>query len=648
MATVAAAACGSCGAPGVSSDRAAPNDNRTPGGTLRDGAFEIALVARAAPWWGEGFYPEGDDSVVTVLAFAEEGSTATIPGPLVRVPEGTEMRITVRNDIPGQFRIGLPYPARRDEGMSALADSVLVVHGLRAGTVEDDTLHVRRGEVREIRYRAERPGTYLYRGAASRRTIDAWAGRDAQLAGAIVVDSAGAVPDPEERIFVITMLDQYPDSSLPPPHFDLFRRAINGRSWPHTERLDHEVGDTLRWRWVNASFEIHPMHLHGFHYRVTATGDGVSETIYPGDRAPLAVTHHVPPGGTFRMEWVPERQGNWIVHCHLLDHIVPVMERDDGAASSDMHDLEQHPLDAMAGLVLGITVSDDTPAPGDPGPARRLRLLAQEGRASDALAREARLDTDSVVRGFVLQAGAEPPVDSVARPGSPLVLTRGESTEITVVNRLTEPTTVHWHGLELESVYDGVAGWSRTESRVAPLIAPGDSFAVRIAPPRAGTFIYHTHMDETAQLMQGMAGPFIVLEPGSTFDRSRDLVFLLGGQTDGPFPVSINGAREPDTLDLRVGTEYRIRVINITGAANVDLTLASDDGPVRWRPLARDGADLPAALRTEEAALLRTSAGETYDFLWTPLEPGDVELVGRYERIFEQEHGSVRQAIRVR
>ena len=44
-------------------------------------------------------------------------------------------------------------------------------------------------------------------------------------------------------------------------------------------------------------------------------------------------------------------------------------------------------------------------------------------------------------------------------PGPVLVLTRGEPVEITLVNRMTEPTAIHWHGIELESYDDGVPGW---------------------------------------------------------------------------------------------------------------------------------------------------------------------------------------------
>jgi FtsP/CotA-like multicopper oxidase with cupredoxin domain len=59
-----------------------------------------------------------------------------------------------------------------------------------------------------------------------------------------------------------------------PPGDDVLELAINGRSWPHTERLHYKVGETVRWRWLNGSFSQHPMHLHGFHFRTTAPGTG--------------------------------------------------------------------------------------------------------------------------------------------------------------------------------------------------------------------------------------------------------------------------------------------------------------------------------------------------------------------------------------
>lgn len=620
---------------------AVPNDNRTPAGTLRDGVLELDLEARLARWEGEGSNlaeAAPNPSIVTVLGFAEQGGPVRIPGPLIRVPQGTEVRVRVRNSIPDSLPIGLPGPVLRTEGMRTMADPVLTVRGLRAGTVADDTVHVPRGEVREVRYRVDEPGTYFYWATPAGRTMRSWTGRDAQLAGAIVVDPEGTTPDPEERIFVITMIDQLPDTLPGAPPDDMFRRAINGRSWPDTERFHYAVGDTLRWRWINASFDQHPMHLHGFHYRILARGDGVSETVFPEDEQPLVVTEHMTAGSTFRMEWVPTRAGNWIFHCHTLDHVVPVIERDEKERAHDLHDPEQHALDAMAGLVLGLTVSDDGSVESDTVPDQRLRLVALEEHPDDS----------TTVRGFALAKGTEPAASAPSVPGPPLLLTRGERTEITVVNRISEPTTIHWHGLELESVFDGVAGWSRTGSRIAPLIAPGDSFTVRITPPRAGTFIYHAHMDETDQLAQGMAGPFIVLEPGERFDPEVDRIFLIGGQLEGDYPVTINGHRDPPPGTFRAGTEYRLRFVQISTGHAIDLELTKDGAPLRWRAHAKDGADLPPALRVEGDAEIHTNTGQTFDFLWTPEEPGDATLALRWELFFEAREGVLRQTFRVR
>ena len=104
-------------------------------------------------------------------------------------------------------------------------------------------------------------------------------------------------------------------------------------------------------------------------------------------------------------------------------------------------------------------------------------------------------------------------------PGPTLVLTRGEPVEITLVNRLPEGTAIHWHGMELESYYDGVHGFSGAGQRVTPLIEPGGSFVVRFTPPRTGTFMYHTHMHDPRQLTSGLYGAMLVVEPDETVRR---------------------------------------------------------------------------------------------------------------------------------
>ena len=291
--------------PGVAP--AEPNDNRAAAGSERRGVRSVHLEARLAAW-----RPDLDvDSALTVQAFAEAGGAPRIPGPLLRVREGDELRVTVRNSIP---------------------DSTLVVHGLRAGTAADDTIAVAPGAVRELRVTAGAPGTYLYWGTTTGSTLGVRWDRDAQLTGAIVVDPRGAAPDTAERVFVMTTTDVYPDSSDPRRRGttdDAWEIAINGRSWPHTERLAHAVGDTVRWRWLNGTYRSHPMHLHGFHFAVTARGNGRADTAYAAGAAQVVVTELMPVGATMAMRWTPTRAGNWLFHCHMAAHMTPWPPRPD-------------------------------------------------------------------------------------------------------------------------------------------------------------------------------------------------------------------------------------------------------------------------------------------------------------------------------
>jgi FtsP/CotA-like multicopper oxidase with cupredoxin domain len=112
-------------------------------------------------------------------------------------------------------------------------------------------------------------------------------------------------------------------------------------------------------------------------------------------------------------------------------------------------------------------------------------------------------------------------------PGPPLILTRGQPTAIRVVNQLSEALAVHWHGIELESYYDGGPGWSGSGRQLLKPIAPGRSFVVQLTAPRAGTFIYHTHIDDVKQLSSGLYGPLIVLPPGEKFDPETDRVLVI-------------------------------------------------------------------------------------------------------------------------
>jgi manganese oxidase len=253
---------------------------------------------------------------------------------------------------------------------------------------------------------------------------------------------------------------------------------------------------------------------------------------------------------------------------------------------------------------------------------RRIRLLVRRNGGG----------TDSTPYfGFALQESAgEPPPDSGLHLGPPLLLVRGQPVSVTVVNALDEPTAVHWHGIELESYFDGVAGFSGDGRRVSPLIAPRDSFEARFTPPRAGTFIYHTHVDEERQQPAGLAGPIIVLEPGARYDPATDHAVLITSPwawADQQRAVMVNGSLTPTPLVLRAGVTHRLRFVNMTvRRPALRVELRRDTTLLAWRTVAKDGADLPAARQVVVPARRTIAIGQTFDVELTPATPGELWL----------------------
>jgi len=178
----------------------------------------------------------------------------------------------------------------------------------------------------------------------------------------------------------------------------------------------------------------------------------------------------------------------------------------------------------MSGLVLGIYV--------EPGAARARSAAAKRPPRDIRLLVQSSPHRYGPLAGFgyvVQRGGVAPALDSIEVPGPVLVLRRGEPVRITVVNHLAEATAVHWHGIELESFPDGVPGWSGTPGRIMPPIQPGASFAAEFVPPRAGTYIYHTHANEQLQLGSGLYGPLLVVDSARRYDPETEKLIVVGG-----------------------------------------------------------------------------------------------------------------------
>jgi multicopper oxidase len=332
------------------------------------------------------------------------------------------------------------------------------------------------------------------------------------------------------------------------------------------------------------------------------------------------------------MEWSPQHAGRWLYHCHFQAHIstderlptlaqwmaTPASEPKAGTVAHAEHDAMGGMRD-MAGLVLMINVKAPASAPKSTAAAapRKLDLVIEPNAAGG----KTHTFSCSVRDGKKIVASEDKLV------GPPIFVTRGEPTEITVLNHLNVATTIHWHGIELDSYYDGVIGGGAGD-QVTPAIQPGASFVARFTPDRAGTFIYHTHAADPDQLSGGVYGGLIVLEPGESFDGDHDKLLVIGARDAGFFTkhITVNGSEEFSPLRLNRGINYRLRLINMAPNLAANVLLGSQEHPATWREVSKDGANVPLRLGKPGDAVLHIASGETYDFEFKSDIAGEIPL----------------------
>lgn len=164
-------------------------------------------------------------------------------------------------------------------------------------------------------------------------------------------------------------------------------------------------------------------------------------------------------------------------------------------------------------------------------------------------------------------------------PGPTIRVRNGQRVRLRFTNNLPEPTTVHWHGVDVPNAMDGVPDVTQKA------IEPGKSFTYEFTarpagdPNGSGTFLYHSHVDEDRQMPVGLYGALII-DPASGPSRvpERTLTFsewtadAASGRTRGvmqmegmlPNFFTINGKSYPDTapIDVKAGQLVRFRLVN--------------------------------------------------------------------------------------
>ncbi len=159
-------------------------------------------------------------------------------------------------------------------------------------------------------------------------------------------------------------------------------------------------------------------------------------------------------------------------------------------------------------------------------------------------------------------------------PGPTIEAVEGDRVRFLVTNKLSEPTTIHWHGLFLPNGMDGVGGLTQ------PHIPPGKTFVYEFPLRQDGTFMYHTHSDEMLQMAMGLMGMFIIHPRTLENPRiDRDFCIMLHAWDIDPGTYAVNPAEMLnfnmwtfnsrifpgiDPLVVRLGDRVRIRIGNLS------------------------------------------------------------------------------------
>jgi FtsP/CotA-like multicopper oxidase with cupredoxin domain len=233
-------------------------------------------------------------------------------------------------------------------------------------------------------------------------------------------------------------------------------------------------------------------------------------------------------------------------------------------------------------------------------------------------------------------------------PGPEIRVRQGGRALIRVENKLSEETTVHWHGIRVPNAMDGVPHLTQRP------IAPGETFDYEFACPDAGTYWYHPHQRSNVQVGRGLYGAFIV-EEANPPPVDREVIWVLddwrllrdasisddfanmhdlshNGRVGNT--VTVNG-RIPDTFEVRAGERIRLRLINAANArifgleftGHRPLIIAFDGQPVEPHAPPDGRIILGPAMRADLLLDMRGNPGERFRILDTFYERLEYRLL---------------------
>ena len=209
-------------------------------------------------------------------------------------------------------------------------------------------------------------------------------------------------------------------------------------------------------------------------------------------------------------------------------------------------------------------------------------------------------------------------------PGPTIETIEGDRVRVILKNELPEPTTIHWHGLEVPNAMDGAGGVTQ------PPVPPGGTFVYEFTLHQVGTYMYHTGFNMMKQDGMGLGG-FFVIHPRKSLHRiDKDFAimlqaFALLSGNDRPNLVTMdfnwftfNGKVAPDieVMTVRQGDRVRIRFGNLTMSSH----------PIHihghtWRVVGTEGGPVPDSAQWP-GNTINVPPGTTRDVEFVASNPG--------------------------
>ncbi|RKP44497.1 hypothetical protein D7Z26_26675 [Cohnella endophytica] len=312
--------------------------------------------------------PDGKSVYVWGYSLANEPGTAAFPAPPIEVNEGDTVEITLTNIGP------------KKSGIKHLAHTIHF-HGLDTDQANDGVPHtsqaIQVGESFTYKFTASHAGTYFYH-----CHVDTVEHLQMGMYGAFVVKAkdganqawTGGPAYDKDYVFLLNEIDPvwhqaveegkaYDRTNYRPRYW-----TINGKAYPDTEEdsaasISGVVGEKVLIRMINAGYQSHSFHMHGYHFQVIAS-DGralpeplTKDTILigPGERYDLLVTFDQAGSFPFHSHNIVDNTNDG-AYPGGLHTMIEVTDPTSEAASSMTMTLRLKP-GSMSAVVNGKTVS---------------------------------------------------------------------------------------------------------------------------------------------------------------------------------------------------------------------------------------------------------------------------------------------------